>query len=211
MLISNKVFTGGKNCLTLEGEDDVVIRDCAFTDPEGPADPYGHCLQLISCRRVHISRCVFTKGKRSEDAINIFKSQGVTIADCRVLGTGESESGNGITIDYGSSGVTITRCKINTGNKCGIVVAYGSQHLIVGNDIDAAWMDILVRGFYTKVGKPTENPKVVCPVTDVVIHHNRHRIEIAPPPFTQRVEVSYEESASLPISGESQKLPKRKG
>ena len=128
-------FSGGRCNLRLVDCQDVTIEDCQFRGATGPADPDGHGLQLVRCRRVTIVRARVWRNARSEDGINVYQSAGVLLRDCNVAGHGKSVSGNAITIDDGSQDVLVTGglLDVRGGARC-LVVAGGSGHKIDGVD-----------------------------------------------------------------------------
>ena len=127
-------FTGGSSGLVIQDSADLVIEGCEFDNQTGPADPAGHCLQLIRCANVSVLACKFKASPADEDLLSIYADKptgGVTnVADCEFVGRGVSGSSTAACFDGPDCPTVKWIGGTISGARCGITIAGGCGHSI---------------------------------------------------------------------------------
>lgn len=167
---------GGSNGITLEDCQDCRIEDCDVSGVVGSVDPAGYGVQFIRCKTCSVTGTDICRGPASEDGVNVYMSSDVLVRDCVISGHGDSDSGNGVTVDYKSVRCTIEHNSIDTEyaaetaslGYCGVVVAAGSGHLIRYNTITAP-IPVTVRNTYRGVTRDVLVSENECAFTDTAV------------------------------------------
>lgn len=149
VVFKNWTINGGNTNLLLQNCVRCTVDNIICNNAAGPADPFGHGIQLNNCKNCVISHNKIIRCKTSEDGYNDYMGAGNQCLYNAITGHGASKSGNSITIDCKTKNAMISGNICNPqGGWGGIVIADGSGHSIVDNSINNCGTGITVCNYY---------------------------------------------------------------